>query len=233
MTRKRGVAASGAQSNRSFHLYEELMILIGPRAGSSLTPDPLSICLRAAILGELIIEDMISCNQDGMLIAQSSAQEDKLLAEALKNIRKAEFDVQRWLGILNGETFSVMHRYPIKKARFKVYRMLQDKRIFNFRYSFYHYNAKLVDNSARIQVVDEILGYLQIQREKDLRMDILVCCLFFCESMSPLFTYLTPRERTQCRARADDITSSYRSYYRRESKKEDMVASLLKELFLD
>lgn len=230
VTRKRVLTEPRAGRRTGFCLYEELVILVGSRSTNPLLPDPLSICLRAAILGDLIVDNLIVCNADNALVAQASTTDDCLVKKALGYVKKAECTVQKWLDVLNGESFNTKQRYQIKKMRFKVYKKLEEKKVLRLSSGFYKMDVRITDLRTRNELVNEVVEYLSRRGEKDMRIEILVCCLHLCKGLAPLLVSLTLQKQSTCKSRADDMIIMYKNYYRRECKKEDMVAHLLKAL---
>lgn len=230
VTRRRHHSNSNIDKQKGFYLYEELVILMGDRVITPFVPDPLSLCLRAAILGELIICDFIKLGHGNIVVIRSCNTTDYLTEKTLSYIRKADCTVEKWLEILNGENFSTKYRYQIKKVRHRVYKKLSERGTIRFANKVYSQSVKIVDQEPRDRLAGEVVEYLAQKREGDFRIDILVCCLFFCKTLTPLFSSLSLQKQSNCKSRAEDVISLYRNYYRRECSKENMVALLLKSL---
>lgn len=231
MTRKRNVIiTTDPERNKKFRLYEELVILMGDRVTSSFVPDPLSLCLRATILGELIIQDVIKLGHDNIVIVTSRNTGDCLSEKTLSYLTQEDFTIKSWLSILNGENFSTKYRYQIKKVRRRVYKKLYEKGVLRFKDKMYKQTIKVIDQNAKTQLVEEVMEYLDRKSEGNFRIDILLCCLYFCKNLSSLFSSSPLQKQKTCKLRAEDVVSSYQNYYKRECAKEDMVALLLRAL---
>lgn len=230
MTRKRNVITNDAEKKEALYLYEEIVILVGDRTTTSLVPDPLSLCLRGAILGDLIIRDLIKIGHDNTVIVTYSSTGDYLSEKTLSYLKKADFNIQSWLSILNGENFNTKYRYQIKKVRHRVYKKLCEKGILRFKDKIYRQSVKIIDSDIRKQLTKEVVEYLYKKEEGDFRIDILVCCLHFCKGLPFILSSLPLQKQAVCKRRAEDIISLYLNYYKREWDKEDMVALLLKAL---
>lgn len=230
MTRKRSFVNDNAREKNNLYMYERLVILVGTRSTPAFVPDPLSICLRATILGELIVQNAITQGPNNTVFVRSSEVEDYMSGKALEYIKQANCTVQKWLDILNGESFSAKHRYQIKKVRAKIYKRLSEKKILVFNHRIYGMAATIIDNDTRNRVVCDLIDYLSTKREKSMRMDIIVCCLHFCKGLAPVLASLTKTKQDVCMENAENIVSLYKNYYRRECTREDMVALMLKAL---
>lgn len=230
MTRKRSFVGSHAREKSKLYMYEELVVLVGTRCTPAFVPDPLSICLRATILGELIVQNAITQGPNNTVIVRPCVVEDYMSAKALEYIKQTSCTIQKWLDILNGESFSAKHRYQIKKVRAKIYKRLCEKKVIVFNHRIYNMAVTIIDNDTRNRVVGGVIEYLSMKREKSMRMDIIVCCLHFCKGLTPVIASLTKTKQDACVESAENIVAMYKNYYRRECTQEDMVALMLKAL---
>lgn len=230
VTRKRSFAGDNAKEKNKLYMYEELVVLVGTRSTPAFVPDPLSICLRATILGELIVQNAITQGPNNTVVARASEVEDYMSCKALEYIKQTSCTIQKWLDILNGESFSAKHRYQIKRVRAKIYKRLCERKILAFNHRIYSMAVTIIDNDTRNRAVCGVIEYLGTKREKSVRMDILVCCLHFCKGLAPVLASLTRAKQDACMESAENIVALYKNYYRRECPQEDMAALMLKAL---
>lgn len=212
----------------------EMLVVFSSGAQQTVVPllsDPLSISIRALILCELVIQGSISIDRHRIpRPSQAHCLLDSVHDEVYAKIQSAqkEWPVEKWLQLLNGESYSLKKdKYHVKNARKRVSNTLVAKRLLKkpagLRKNLMHllknrtlvYVASVPEKGVRAEIAEEVSRYLLADasyREADnLRMHSLVVALSFCCLLEDVLLTLAPSASAAAKQKAESILQKYKS----------------------
>ncbi|KAH9386369.1 golgi phosphoprotein 3 [Nematocida major] len=230
---KREAAFSSLKRLKTDLKIVEILVIFTTSAGCAAMPglyDPVSITIRALLLCDLALAGSLRIDDRGTVYPTDTYMPiDELHDEVHSKLRKAakEKTVDKWILLLNGESYSLMKdKYHIKNARKRVGKMLVSKNILRKAKSktkaFLEYITNRGDGSvegasfkgAKAKVALEVTAYLtgeEVYEEADvLKLDILVCAFAFCSVTEDLFLTLPPSAAEVAQKKTHDIIGRYK-----------------------
>lgn len=212
----------------------EMLVVFSSGAQQTAVPlisDPLSISIRALVLCELVVQGSICIDKHGIpRTSQAYRLLDPLHDEVYTKIQSAkkEWQVGKWLQLLNGESYSLKKdKYHVKNARKRVGSALVAKKLLkkpaglgkNLMHLLKNrtlvYVASVPEKGVRAEIAQEVSRYLLADssyREADnLRMHALVVALSFCCLLEDVLLTLAPSASTAAKRNAESILQKYKS----------------------
>ncbi|KAI5189796.1 golgi phosphoprotein 3 [Nematocida sp. AWRm77] len=197
----------------------------------SILNDPLSISIRALALCELAIRDSVFVDAQKNLVAADGYRPlDEVHDEVYARIKGASKlrAVDKWLLLLNGESFSLMQdKYHVKNARKRVVMGLVEKNILKKP------KSKKTDILARFikktaigqdagplkgcksELVQEITRFLLeegLYAEEDrMKLHACVCALAYCILTDEVLLTLSPSSTDQAQKKISEIIGRFKT----------------------
>jgi len=246
------VFSSFKRSRPSLSLAELLVVLSSTsyQPSVSIINDPLSISIRAMLMCELAIKDRLFVNSEKEVeCLEGHASLDPLHDEMYSKIKNSKKrPVDKWLMLLNGETFSLKtDKYSIKKVRKRVREMLISKNILEkpkqkrfeaiqniFSKAQPQRMGKTSTKNAKTEIIKETSDFLlnnaPYVEEDRLYFSAFICALFFCDLMEDVLMTLSPASSDQALRRAQELVERFKTgMLANTSRKEWSVSNVLKE----
>ncbi|KAI5171746.1 golgi phosphoprotein 3 [Nematocida sp. LUAm3] len=212
----------------------EALVLFSSNTQNQIFPimqDPISMSIRVLIVCELILQNRFIVSSQKLLVAQDVYMPiDPLHDEAYKKIKgaKKSRDIQKWLFLLNGETYSIQKdKYHLKNARARVAELLVVKKIFKkpkskkkqllslLTLKSFNGVEELSQKGSKADMIHIISSFLLGKKnyhEDDVyRLSILICALSYCCLIEDVLLTLSPSDSEHAQKKTMEIVNKYKS----------------------
>jgi hypothetical protein len=211
-TRKRIIESSPRKEANEYKLYEELYILSHIRSDIPTLCDPLCLCLRVSLISELAFLGLIGIDENSKCLKYiDGICGDDILNETHRYIKDNTLDIKGWILALNGESFSYSKTHlHIKNLRKRISKKLEERgdiRLEKKRFRIFDRKVTVCRETKR-KLAEKITGYL-LGHDNDNRVDVMICCMIYCNILNPVLSSLPPASQSIAKGRADTIKKKY------------------------
>lgn len=212
--------------------------------------DPVSMSIRALALTELAIRGAVAVSQQGELVAADGyAAVDSVHDEIYQKIKNASKrrPVEKWLRLLNGESFSIgKDKYHVKNARKRTARGLVSKNVLKAPKSqqpdllkfFIKKTVFSTDTGSlkgcRSEITQELARFLleglPYAEDDQLRLSACICSLAFCGLVDDVLLTLPPSAADRAQKKVAGLVARFKtSMGNNANPKEWSVFCILRE----
>ncbi|KAF7683682.1 hypothetical protein TCON_1114 [Astathelohania contejeani] len=184
-------------------IYEQLYLSAQLRMSTPFTGDPLGFALRIAMLADLSLEGAI-CLRSGHVSVCDNVVDDFILSEMQNKLRMRGASPEEWVRIFNGESFT-FSSLKIKKLRQRIGKVMEEAKMIRIERKGMFRSNIILDNTIRINIINDIMEYLKDDRHS-LALDVLLVCMTFVQGiLTIILSTVTPQQARTAQAKIERI----------------------------